>query len=66
MNDKDIEILKMYIVNQGLRVDGDLAEARAMFYHDETPWNAFRRALAAERKKTFDMMCNHLCILLHL
>ena len=66
MTENEKTLVKMYIVNQGLRCDMDVSEARACYLNQPTPWNCFRYMLSLERKKAFDRFCFHLCELLHI
>ena len=66
MKSEEVEKLKAWIVNTGLRIDNDLTEARNDFWRNENAWFAFRLALAAERKAAFDLFAAQLFALLNL
>lgn len=66
MTEEEKTVLKMYLVNQGLRVDGELQEARQDFDQRFSSWSAFRLSLAHERKEVFDKFAVDLCALLHI
>lgn len=66
MIEEEKTILKMYLVNQGLRVDQEVIEARADFDQRESTWSAFRLSMAHERKEVFDKFAADLVALLHI
>ena len=66
MNQKEKTLIKMWIVNQGLRCDMDVTDARVWYDSEPSPWHCMRFMLALERKKAFDRFALHLCELLHI
>lgn len=66
VNRDEVEKLKAWMINTGLRLEGDLVEARNDFRTNENAWFAFRLALAAERKSAFDLFSAQLFALLNL
>lgn len=66
MTEEEIQILKAWIINTGLRFDSDLEEARQDFRRSENTWLAFRLALAGERKQVFDNLSAQIYALLKL
>ena len=66
MNHEESVKLKAWIINTGLRLEGDLTEARNDFRTNENAWFAFRLALAAERKSAFDLFSAQLFALLNM
>lgn len=66
MTETEKDLLRAYLVNEGMRRDSDLIVARQVYLHNRSETGCIRILRAHIAKATFDKLAHDLCALLNI
>lgn len=66
MTNDEKDLIRAYLINQGLRFDSDVITCRQVYLHHRTESACMRLLRAQISKVIFDKICNDICALLNI